>query len=175
MQATWPGNAWRAAALVLCYHSDSMDSRRRLVYYILLNVFVSALVSGSILLFYDRLYRKDCATSLPAGTPALDGIRAEILGVASAGRVESEVVTLRNEGASALILTGWYLRDDQGLSYVFPQVTLHPGATLNLHTGSGRDTAADLYWGRSGAVWSSGELAALYDTQNVARAFYRVP
>jgi hypothetical protein len=152
-----------------------MDSRRRLVYYILLNVFVSALVSGTILLFYDRLYRKNCDTTLPSTTPALDGIRAEILSVAGAGTADSEAVTIGNDGSTPLILTGWYLRDPQGLTYTFPQVTLHPGAALTVHTGSGRDTAADLYWGRSSPVWSSGELAALYDTQNVARAFYRVP
>jgi competence protein ComEC len=54
-------------------------------------------------------------------------------------------------------------------------VTLHPGATLKIHTASGHNTAADLYWGRTSPLWASGELAALYDAQNVARAFYRVP
>jgi hypothetical protein len=152
-----------------------MDSRRRLLYYILLNVLVSALVSGTILLFYDRLYRKNCDTTLPSTTLAPDGIRAEILSVASAGTADSEAVTIKNDGSTPLILTGWYLRDAQGLTYTFPQVTLHPGAALTVHTGPGHDTAADLYWGRSSPVWASGELAALYDTQNVARAFYRVP
>jgi hypothetical protein len=152
-----------------------MDSRRRLINYILLNVIVSALVSGTILFFYDRLSRQNCATTLPPTTPAADGIRAEILSLAGAGTAESEVVTIQNDGSEPLFLTGWYLRDAQGLTYTFPQVTLHPGATLKIHTGSGRDTAADLYWGRSNPVWTSGELAALYDIQNVARAFYRVP
>jgi hypothetical protein len=152
-----------------------MDSRRRLINYILLNVFVSALMTGTILFFYDRLSRNNCATSLPATTPVADGIRAEILSVAGAGIADSEVVTIKNDGSDPLILTGWYLRDAQGLTYTFPQITLHPGATLKIHTGSGHDTAADLFWGRSNPTWSSGELAALYDIQNVARAFYRVP
>lgn len=165
----------RAKAPVLCYHSGSMDSRRRLLYYILLNVFVSALVSGTILLVYDRIYRTNCATTLPATTPAQDGIRAEIISIAGAGTAPSEIVTIINDGSGSLILTGWYLRDAQGQTYTFPQVTLHPGAPLKVHTTAGQDTAGDLFWGRSSPVWTSGELAALYDAQNVARAFYRVP
>jgi hypothetical protein len=72
-------------------------------------------------------------------------------------------------------LTGWTLKNNLGVSFTFPQLLLFPGGSVQVHTKSGSDTAADLYWQLSEPVWSSGELAALYDDRNIARSFYRVP
>ncbi|HTX80041.1 MAG TPA: hypothetical protein VMC62_10245, partial [Longilinea sp.] len=65
--------------------------------------------------------------------------------------------------------------DSKGNTYTFPQLTLYPGVIVQLHTIAGQDSPSDLYWGRSTPAWTSGELVALYDSQNIARAFYRVP
>jgi hypothetical protein len=151
-------------------------TRRRLVFYLLLNALVSVLVTGAILFFYDRANHKtDCGTSETVPTLASGGVNADIISVTGAGALASESVSIQNNGDSALLLTGWALKDSQGSIYTFPQLTLYPGGTVQVHTGPGTDTAADLYWQRSAPVWESGELAALYDTQNIARAFYRVP
>jgi hypothetical protein len=159
----------------LCYHTDTM-TRRRLVLYILLNALVSALVSGAILFYYDRANHKtDCATSETVPTLASSGVNAEIVSVTGAGVLASESVTIQNNGDTKFLMTGWTLKDSQGSTYTFPQLTLYPGGTVQVHTGPGTDTAADLYWQRSEPVWESGELASLYDTQNIARAFYRIP
>ena len=154
-----------------------MKSRRRLVYYLLINIFVSALVAGSIIFYYDRNHHVECPAVL-ATTTALPGtgdIKVSIVGVIGAGTLTDERIIIQNNGTQALDLTGWYLTDNQSNSYTFPQLTLFPGVKVQLHTAAGLDTPADLYWGRSAPVWSSGELAALYDTQNIARAFYRIP
>ncbi len=150
--------------------------RRRLVLYLLLNAFVSALVSGAILFFYDRANHKtDCGSGETIPTLSPGGVNADIASVTGAGVLASEFVVIQNKGDAALGLTGWTLKDSQGITYIFPQLMLYPGGTVQVHTKPGVDTAADLYWGRSTPVWESGELAALYDTQNIARAFYRVP
>ena len=151
-----------------------MNSRRRTVSFVLLNIFVSALVTGTILFFYDRAHQNDC-TSLPQTTPAAAGVTVVITGVGGAGTADSEIVSVRNDGANPLTLTGWTLKDSQGNTYTFPQLTLYPDGIVQVHSASGKDTASDLYWDRSSPVWTSGELAALYDAQNMARAFYRVP
>ena len=44
--------------------------RRRLVLYLLLNVFVSACVTGAILFWYDRTYRASLAPVPQAAVPA---------------------------------------------------------------------------------------------------------
>ncbi len=91
------------------------------------------------------------------------------------GALASETVILQNNGSDALILTGWTLKDGQGSTYTFPEITLYPGGMVQVHSGPGTNTAADLFWGLTAPVWKSGELVALYDTQNIARAFYRIP
>jgi hypothetical protein len=158
-------------------------NRRRLVYYILLNIFVSAAVTGTILFFYDRSHRAE----LPPGAsvPPLSGstsvspgaadVKANIASVIGAGTAASEIVVIQNIGAGPLVLTGWQLKDSQGNAYAFPQLTLYPEGTVQVHTAAGLDTPVDLYWGRSSAAWSPGELIGLYDMGGVARAFYRIP
>jgi hypothetical protein len=151
-------------------------TRRRLVLYLLLNALVSVFVSGAILFFYDRANHKtDCGTSETVSTLVSVGVNVDIISVTGAGGLASESIVIQNNGDAALLLTGWMFKDSQGSTYTFPQLTLYPGGTVQIHTGTGTDTAADLYWQRSEPVWKSGELVALYDTQNIARAFYRVP
>lgn len=155
-----------------------MNSQRRLVFYILVNIFISALVTGTILFFYNRLYQKDCNPNIPGttiGTPSSNELNVAIVGINGAGVLASEAVIIQNNGSSPLILTGWTIKNNTGSTYTFPQLMLFPGGMVKLHTKSGSDTAADLYWQRSASVWSSGELATLYDNQNISRAFYRIP
>jgi len=151
-------------------------TRRRLVLYLLLNALVSLLVSVTILYFYDRANRKtDCEPNGTLATNAPGGVATEIVSVTATGVLDNEAIVIQNIGDPALPLSGWTLKDSQGSSYTFPELTLYPGGSIQVHTRSGTDTATDLFWGRSEPVWESGELAALYDTQNIARAFYRVP
>ena len=158
-----------------------MDARRRLVSYLLINVFVSALVTGTAIYFYDRTQRADCKPNLPdltAATSQSGDVNVNILGVIGAGTVTDERVVIQNNGDQKLILTGWFLEDNKGIIYTFPQspqLTLFPGATVQVHTKAGIDSLPDLYWGRTESVWTSGELAALYDPENIVRAFYRIP
>ena len=105
-------------------------------------------------------------------------MNVSIVGVIGAGTIADERVVIQNNGSEKLLLTGWYLEDNQGVIYTFPQspqLALFPGAIVQVYTQSGTDTLPDLYWGRSAPVWISGELVALYDPQNIVRAFYRVP
>jgi hypothetical protein len=147
-----------------------------MVFYLLLNALVSILVSGTVLFFYDRAtHANDCSTSGTILTLPSGSVNADIVSVSGAGALASETVILQNNGSKALILTGWTLKDGQGSAFTFPELTLYPGGIVEVHSGTGTNTAADLFWGLTAPVWKSGELAALYDTQNIARAFYRIP
>ncbi len=151
-------------------------TRRRLILYLLLNALVSVLVSGAVLYFYDRANQKsDCNLSGTIPTLPSGSLNANIVSVSGVGALASETVILQNNGDAALLLTGWTLKDDLGIIYTFPQITLYPGGLVQVHSGPGTDTAVDLYWGLPAPVWKSGDLVALYDTQKIARAFYRVP
>jgi micrococcal nuclease len=111
----------------------------------------------------------ECATeSPPTGTAtatadggstdgrlAVVGIHADAEGNDN-DNLNDEYVTLENTGDSDLSLSGWTVSDAAGKTYTFGEVTLAPGERVTLHTGSGSDSASDVYWGRDGAVWNNG-------------------
>ena len=89
---------------------------------------------------------------------------------------EEEYVCLKNSGGQAADMTGWYLRDDYGWGYTFPQFTLAPGATVRVRTGCGTNSSTDLYWCKDEtAVWNNdGDTVFLFDAGGnlVARYSY---
>ena len=164
--------------------------RRKLIQYLLLNVFVSASVTGGILFWYDRNYRAVSqpavvqvqSTSVSSGNSAPSSntklqtdIPVKISSVVGSGVLAAEVVVIKFEGEGQLDLTSWQLKDDNGNTYTFQKVTLYPSGAVQVHTVAGTDTVIDLYWGIGEAVWSSGEEARLFDSQGNLRAVYRVP
>lgn len=83
-------------------------------------------------------------------------------------RYNEEYVCLENDGGQTAHLAGWSLRDEAGNTYTFPAFDLPPGAWVRIHTGSGVDTATDLYWGRQRFVWNNDrDTVFLYDARGV--------
>jgi hypothetical protein len=162
-------------------------NRRNLVYYLLLNVFVSATVTVGILFWYDRNYRAVTQPSVQQSAPASGDavpvstlnpqtdIAVKISSVVGAGTLGSEIVVVKFEGEGQLDLASWQLKDEDGNTFKFPKLTLYPNGAVQVHTVTGTDTVIDLYWGIGEAVWSSGENARLFDAQGNLRAVYRVP
>ena len=161
--------------------------RRRLLYYLLLNVFISACVTSAILYWYDRNYR---AVTLPQITiptaPSNQGSAApaatvqnglvQIVSVIGAGTLDAEAVVVKYNGEGELDLTGWHLKDPQGAStYTFPSFKLFKGGAVQVHSDSGTNTAIDLYWGQHDAMWQSGEAVLLTDPTGQAQDSYPVP
>ena len=71
--------------------------------------------------------------------------------------LNDEYVVFENTGDATLDLSGWKVREGAGRTYTVPGgFTLGPGERVTLHTGSGTDTASDLYWGQDGPVWNNG-------------------
>ena len=161
---------------------------RRLFLYLLLNVFISACVTGAILFWYDRNYRATLTvapqvvapvqgeTVAPLETLPPDAeVPIEIVSVVGAGNLSAEVVVVRYNGEGELGLANWQLKDDNGNTFTFPQLTLYKNGAVQVHTASGSDTVVDLYMGLRDPIWESGESAKLFDPQNNLRAIYRVP
>lgn len=172
----------------LCYDSTHMH-RRRLLSYLLLNVLVSACVTGAILFWYHRNYRSvsqsavqqaaplaNQAMSAPQATldPEID-IPVEIVSVIGAGTLNAEWVVVSYTGEDQINLANWELRDEDRNVFVFPQLILHPEGAVQIHTASGTNTVIDLYWGESEPVWQSGENARLFDPAGNPRDEYKVP
>ena len=85
-----------------------------------------------------------------------------------------EVVVIVNAGASPQVMTGWELLSEEGgQRFVFPQLTLDPGAAVRVTSGpNGRqDPPGVLQWLKSdgsphrGHVWNNdGDVAILFDS-----------
>jgi hypothetical protein len=161
--------------------------RRRLLLYLLLNVFVSACVTSAILFWYHRNYREATLSSIPPASlqsnqpapaatlnPETD-ISVAISSVIGAGILNAEWVVVRNLGDAPLNLANWQLRDSDRNVFTFPNLTLNPNGAVQVHTIAGTNTVIDLYWGLDRPVWESGEEAQLLDPSGNVRAVYKVP
>ena len=70
--------------------------------------------------------------------------------------LNDEYVVFENDGSERLDLSGWAVSDEAGKTYTVPEgVTVGPGESVTLHTGSGEDTETDLYWGAGSPVWNN--------------------
>ena len=87
------------------------------------------------------------------GSLAFDDILANPEG----SDVPGEYVRFVNDGDAPLDLDGYEVYDAVDNGYAFGAVTVDPGATITLYTGSGSDTDSEVYWGRGGG---SGTTAA---------------
>jgi len=164
-----------------------MKDKKSWLPFLLINIFVSAAVTGGILFWYDRTYRQATLPSAPLSVPAAAAatpaatidpdaeISVEIVSVIGAGTLDAEMVLVRYTGEQELNLAGWHLEDEDKHVFAFPQLTLYPDGAVQVHTIAGQNTVVDLYWGLRQSVWESGETATLLDAQGVERASYEVP
>lgn len=112
------------------------------------------------------------STSTPTATATLAPSDVQVNGFCSQfdapgndhENLNEEWVCFSNRGGDA-DMTNWQVEDEANHSYQFPSFMLPVGVTVRLHTGSGTDTAADLYWGSGRAIWNnSGDIVYLYDS-----------
>lgn len=100
---------------------------------------------------------------LAADAPAAQGAAISHIEYDPAGDdLQGEYVTIANNTASPIDMTGWTLTDEGAHhSYTFPSFVLAAGAEVRLWSRAGSDDAANLYWGNSRAVWNNTHDAAV--------------
>lgn len=97
--------------------------------------------------------------------------------------INGEYVRIYNQGARALSLDGWWLRDSSTRRYHFPTgVVIQPGQHIIVHVGKGDDQPETLYWGLRTPIFdnpnpakSIGDGAYLFDPQGDMRAWIFYP
>ena len=117
---------------------------------------------------------------LPTPIPTVPAVEGEsalaISEIISPGQVSLEAVQIVNNGSREATLRDWQLTDQSGNTYTFGQLTLFgDGAGISIHTGSGQDSATDLFWGLEEALWNSGDRVVLYDDAGTVQAEFQVP
>jgi hypothetical protein len=98
-------------------------------------------------------------------TPTPTSVTITFIDYAPTTGATEEYVVIHNGGSGAADMTGWTLRDLANTTYAFPAFSLAAGADVKVWTKAGANDAANLYWGRSTAVWNNtgGDTASLRD------------
>ncbi len=171
-----------------------MRLSRRLVFYLMLNVIVSAATTLAVLFWWDANHGSPLTAGAPplAATPAagsqnapaaaaqstlppVDKVVIEIKNVFGVGDLKNEVVVIQRVGEGDLFISGWELEDENGNRYTFPDLLLNQGGAVQVYSRAGTDTVNELYWSAQKPLWRSGEVVTLVDTQGNARASYTIP
>ncbi len=111
----------------------------------------------------------------PTLAPGAQPPGVAINSVIGVGDIGSERVFITRTGSGPLIMNGWKLADENGNTYVFPDLVLFEGGAVNVWTTNGNSTVVDLFWGLGNAVWSSGEKVTIYDGSGKVAAAYSIP
>lgn len=178
-----------------------MQNWRRILYFLLLNVLVSAVTVWVVVTIMFRNQPTQPVATLPALVSQSDGETGEVLvtepagfqdpsenedievvpslleieSILGSGELETERVLINHIGEIEVSLVGWQLQDEDGHVYSFPALTMFQGGAVTLFTRRGTSTVVDLYWGQDEPVWQSGERAFLLDPDGEIQAVFTVP
>jgi hypothetical protein len=178
-----------------------MGSWKRLFYFLLLNVVVSALTTYLVVsIMLDRYPNATLAQPLtdPGSAAQVQGGiegngsgqeddegdgsitvtsigQMEIDSIIGAGDVENERVLIRHVGDEEISLAGWQLQDEDGNRFTLPALTMFTGGAVTVYSRVGVNTVVELYWGMNKPVWEEGEQALLVDPNGGVQAVYTVP
>jgi hypothetical protein len=178
-----------------------MRSWRRIFYFLLLNVLVSAVTTWTVVTVFMRNFSplaEQSAPTLVRQTASPDGQLVvtlpadigsepldedievvpevlEIERVIGIGELDTERVIIQHIGEKEISLLNWQIQDQNGHIFTFPALTIFKGGNVNIFTRKGTSTVVDLYWGLDEAIWQAGEKAFLLDPQGEVKAVYTIP
>lgn len=178
-----------------------MQNWRRLLYFILLNVLISALTTWAVVTFVLRNYTPPAALPDPTLIPQSEDQTGNLLvtqppsqennadleqllvtpgvleieSIIGAGELATERVLIRHVGEDEVSLIGWQLQDQDGHVFNFPAITMFSKGAVTVYSAKGTSTVVEMYWGQDEAIWEVGEKAFLIDPAGEVRAEYQVP
>ena len=107
--------------------------------------------------------KQEC-TTCSSGSGSSVKISVEITDLS----LTDEWVEIKNNGNSAVDMTGWTLEDAGAMPhvYTFPEFSLNAGKSVMVNTSMGTDAATVLYWGKKSSIWNNdGDTATLKNAQ----------
>lgn len=174
-----------------------MKRRSQILFYIFINILISALTTLSVLWLWERSHpipenpQPTPVTIIPAPTEeqapteltttAIDVVLVEenldiqIRSVVGAGNIEMEYVELYNQSDGAIDMSGWQLVNAEQDTFLFPMLILNQGGAIKVYSKSGQNTVIELYWQSDLPIWQSGTTVRLLDSDDVTITTYSIP
>lgn len=166
--------------------------RKNWLPFIILNIIISAVTTLIVLMIWNRAHPpqelviqvpvengvrvqgQSTPVLNPATLPPLEEEVMDIRTVIAPGDAQNEFVILDRLGEGALTLTGWYLQNQNGQQFVFPEFQILQGS-VEVYSRAGSNTVNKLFWGTTESMWQSGESVRLFDFAGQERAVYQIP
>ncbi len=166
--------------------------RKNWLPFIFLNIIISAVTTLIVLTIWNRTHppqelviqvpvengvvgqMQPTPVLNPANLPSLETEVMDIRTVIAPGDAQNEFVILDKVGEGALTLTGWYLENQTGKQFVFPEFQILQGS-IEIYSRSGSNTVNKLFWGATEPIWQAGDSVRLFDFAGQERAVYQIP
>lgn len=179
-----------------------MNKKSRLLFYLLINILLSAAVTLTVLWIWDLRHpypedstnltgtsseqtglsqsnqaSSDSQNRIDDSTIAFtnENIDIDIYTIVGAGNLEVEYVEIRNQSQGPIDLTGWQLMDETGQTFTFPALILNSGGAIKVLSKQGNNSVIELYWQSDSPIWQSGETARLLNAAGETITTYAIP
>ena len=171
-----------------------MNQAKKLLFYIVLNVIVSAVTILAVLYIWEKTQLKDVLldTDGQASSPAAvetegensQDLLIEIGEVGGIGNLATEYIRLErpdSESSDTVSLQGWRLADENNNDFVIleqsglPSLDLHGQGAVNIYSKEGASNPIELYLGLDSPIWEPGETVTLIDPEGYVHDTYQIP
>jgi len=174
-----------------------MNQAKKLLFYVVLNIIVSAITIIAVLYLWENTKLKNVlfdASDLPAevSTTALspnepsasENLLIEIGEVGGVGNLATEYVRLDRPGSEpedTISLQGWSIKDENNHQYdILEQsgvasLDLHGQGAVNIYTKEGDSNPIELFLDLSDPIWEPGETVTLIDPDGEVHDTYIIP
>jgi len=174
-----------------------MNQAKKLLFYIVLNIIVSAVTILGVLYIWEKTQLKDVL--LETGSDSLEtsstlgeetgeesdsGLLIEIGEVGGVGNLATEYVRLtrpNSDPGDTVSLQGWRLRDENENDYIIldqsglPSLDLHGQGAVNIYSKEGVSNPIELYLSLTEPMWEPGETVTLIDPNGIVHDTYMIP
>lgn len=175
-----------------------MKTKKSLLFYILLNILISAATTLIVLLIWQAAHptpdvsitladpnngsgdiesTEETLTTTPLPTTEFlqEGLTIAIPTVVGAGNLEMEYVQILNQSDGAINLNGWQIQNGRGQQFTFPAMILNRDGAVEVHSKAGTNTVIELYWQSDTPIWQPGDTVTLVDAGGETQATYQIP
>lgn len=176
-----------------------MKQWKRLIFYILLNMAVSAITMVGVLYLWENtnlkyvLFESQPQTASQAAGDALatpstfetqPAKDIEIDSVGGVGNLDTEYVRLKRTESGTqetISLQDWRLKDEDDHEFAilsqsgFASLELHHRGAVNIYTKPGESNPIELYLGFSEPLWEPGETVTLIDPSGKEHDSFLIP
>ncbi len=176
-----------------------MKQWKRLLFYIFLNMAVSAMTMVGVLYLWENTNLKKVlfaqypssegeelqdSQSTPSTFETQTALQIKIDEVGGVGNLDTEYVRLKRVGGSSpetISLKKWRLKDEDNHEFAilsqsgFGSLELHSKGAVNIYTKAGQSNPIELYLGLSQPLWEPGETVTLIDPSGEEHDSFLIP